>query len=191
MITGSRTRDLGAARRTRRAVGFLWFCIVTIPVLFFSAGLAVDFTKIIVADREARNLVDAAATAGAYQFQPGKPWLHPTNAKKAAEDLWKWGTDHPSMNSNQNAAPMLTLIEGKTVPKVTFNPVKPGQTGPTQITVTVEYQVNDLMFIKYFTSESTLVGNASATAFVCNPSVTTDYTAGYCIRPEFRPNTGD
>lgn len=152
----------------------LWFACVTIPVLFFSAGISVDLTRIVVAKREASNLASAAAVAGAYQFEPGKPYLDRERAKAEAERTWEYGR----RAGDSNAARLLERGERVRVD------LGGSYFSPTVVEVRVDYTISDLLFTRYFLQEDEFDYSLTRRAFVCVPEEAEDPTAGYCVRPQ-------
>jgi Flp pilus assembly protein TadG len=161
--------------RGRRGVGIMWFALVSIPVLLFCAGLAVDLTRVVVAHREASNLASAAAVAGSYQFKPGKAELDPVKATAEAKRTWIQG------RTTYNAARLLESGE-----KVTYT-VNDAATA-RRVNVHVEYKVTGLVFLHFFTTQSQQTYHVDRSAFVCVPGVAdpsdpSHDTDGFCTRP--------
>jgi len=97
---------IGAPGRTRRvgAVTFIYFALIMLPVLAFSASLAVDFTQIIVAKRQVANTAQAAALAGAQQFIPDTPYVDSAWAKTEAIRTYCLGAQRGTMKLSQATA---------------------------------------------------------------------------------------
>lgn len=155
-------------RRGSRAVGYIWFAIVAVPALLFSAGMSVDLGRIVVANREAANMAQAAATAGALQYQAGVAVLDSAAAQSAAHQLWAQGV----------AAGSLGLVSDASI-QVSVTPVY----DPNTVTVTVHYDVGGLVFLGWFRNGSKTASlTTSATAHICVPGATS-FSSGYCARP--------
>lgn len=158
-----------------RGVGFVWFALIAMPVLLFSAGLSVDLTRIIVAGREASNLTSAAAIAGAYEFETGEAYLNPGRARAEALATWEMGSS--SANGDRNNAVAL-LDDSQTKLEISFDNL----TQPTEVIVTTNYSIDGLLFTGFFGADNNVDGSVEKTAKVCIPG-DNDFTEGFCTRP--------
>ena len=181
---GLRPSARGLARR-RRGVGFVWFAVISIPVIFLSGTFANDFSRIIVTHREVALAAQSAATGGSWQIHSGSPSRMCTTAAPCADRLPgdntaqlvalnTWATEMA-----QNSAPGIT-VQSVTVPV-------PATIGNYQtLSVTVKYTINDMMFINWFSSSAAgQVYSYTATAFLCISSnnAGSNPTGGACSRP--------
>lgn len=154
-------------RRSRQAIGYVWFVLVAIPVLMFSAGMSVDLGRVVVANREAANMAQAAATAGALQYQNDTTYLNGPAAYRAAEQTWSMGS----------SAGALGLVSDASI-YVSVSPYY----RPRVVRVKVSYDVGGLVFLGWFENGSkTARLTITASAQVCVPGSTSS-TGGYCAR---------
>lgn len=153
------------AHRGRRGVGFLWFCLVALPALMFSAGMSVDVTRIIAANREVGGVAEAVAVAGAHQFHPTKAELaDPGTVRGTGMSLWTFAQE----------SGVLAMADD---PRVDISSTT------TEVTVVVDYNVTGLVFLSWFQDGTKkLPYRVIRTAEVCIPGVTTG-TGGFCTRP--------
>lgn len=186
-----------APGRTRRAVVFLWFVLIPLPVLFLFSALAVDFTRVIAAQHEMTNVAAAGADAAAWQFADGLASLHPQRATTAASDVTctalyytrgvagTGGSPSPATGFNCNTGGRFTARDVHVV----FDDVRRGMTGdyasdgPLKVTVRVYYKVDSLIFGRLFGVGDSGQLVATASASVCLPGVTDSFTGGACSRP--------
>jgi Flp pilus assembly protein TadG len=133
--------------------------LVGIPLLFIGAGMAVDFTRVVVAARQVSNATEASALAGAFQFQPGKAQLDLPQARSIALDTYTRAQQAGQMPlaSNQSTAVSASA---------------------TQVTVTTTYDVPALGFLHYFGVQFHGL-QISRTAYVCLAGT----TSSECARP--------
>lgn len=174
-----------AAVRRRMAIGatFLWFGLIGMPALFFGAAMAVDFTRIIIAGREMHNALQAAALAGAYQFQDFSNGGDPTKVDATGARLAAHQTLAVAVQSGELHLTTMTVGQAEQVP-VTLT------SGGTSVVVRTTYSVDGLVFsdllANIFGSGRGAANSgyqATATAFVCDPAVRTGPTQGFCVRP--------
>lgn len=167
----------GMVRRLRRGAVLTWTTVITIPTLFFAIGLAVDFTRIIIADREMATATHAAALAGAYQFDPGKRTINASNAKAAAQETLCVSQKQGAIrNSSPGASGRTACPQGGSI--AASIAVQNRDT----VRVTSRYRVNNIMMFSLFgvtQKDRTVVRSAT----VCDPQSTTGPTSGYCTRP--------
>lgn len=183
-----RLSPVGFSRRARRGVAFIYFSLLAIPSFFFGAGLACDFTRIIIANRQMSNASQAAALAGAEQFQKDTNGLNKQAAINAAVDTFcramsdggvrystPSGSSTPCIGVSMRTAPIT----------VTVTNASGGPTGPlTLVTVTANYKINGLTFTSWFTGSHSMQPKPIVhTARVCIPNDPTGPTHGMCAGP--------
>jgi len=196
---------IGTPSRTRRvgAVTFIYFALVMLPVLTFSASLAVDFTTIIVAQRQVHNTAQAAALAGAQQFIVNSPYLDSSKAKAEAARTYCLGAWRGTM--------LLSQAPPKSVPRVPPTscppPSKKGAEASVAVTtsctvgtgcpagaankisVTATFHIPNLVFTKLAIMLLGIPTTATDTGFkigesaaVCISSVADGSTNGFCYK---------
>lgn len=167
----------GMVRRLRRGAVLTWTTVITIPTLFFAIGLAVDFTRIIVADREMATATHAAALAGAYQFDEGKRTINASRAQAAAKETLCVSKQHGALrNSDPGRSGRSTCPQGGSIA------ASVSVQNRDTVRVTSRYQVNNLVMFSLFgvqEKERSVVRAAT----ICDPQSTTGPTSGYCTRP--------
>ena len=162
---GSRRRT----RRTRRGVGYVWFAVIGMPVLFFVAALTTDITRIVISHRQMVLVTEAAANAGAATLDGTTGTGQAAEAVTAAKNVYQGNID-------ANAVDFLASTPAPSL-VVTVDAAE------TVVTVSVTYDVDGLRFIRFFRgsddSESFRVVRASS---ICEPGAR-PATANHCARP--------
>ena len=168
----------GVANRRARGVAFMWVLLIGFPLMFFGLAMAVDFTRVIMADRQMSTATHAAALAGAYQFNPGKATINAPNARAAAIETLCSAREHGATSlaepgsSGRTSCP---LGGGSVAATVTA-------LSPTSVRVTTTYTVDDLLLLSYFDGKNPQ-REISRTAAICDPRDPAGATGGYCTRP--------
>lgn len=173
-----------------RAVAFLYFTLVAMPLIFFAAASAVDFTRIIIASREVSNATAAAALSGAWQMETGKASVNSSEAVAAAVETYcvaqRSGAVHLSSPLEATAACPGGGPASVRVALKDYRATAGGLTsaGPTTVEVTTRYQVDDLIFFSFFGAGRSFEGPpVTRSASICVPGDTEGVTQGYCQRP--------
>lgn len=145
------------------------FLLVSIPVLFMFAALAIDFARVIEATRSVRQAAEEAAQSGAMSYQLGssEPTLATTAAQAEARRNWDRAVALGVVNGND---PRLELVVAT----------------PREVVIEASAEVKDLIFLRYFTvlsGDATWRVRATGIAQVC--------LAGFegeeaCTRPDVR-----
>lgn len=165
-------------RSRRRGAAFLFFLLVALPLMTFGSVLAIDVTRMIVAAREASNVTEAAAVAGAQQFRPNYWSLDTARARQMAESSVDFSTqpDVGAMNSEVNRR-----VAVVSRPNSSYE----GE----RVTVTVDYTVRGLVFMPLLSLLTSSDNDATSMEFsvtrsadVCIPG-RYDPTGGSCVRP--------
>ena len=166
--------------RSRRAVGFIWFLIVALPILFFGAALAVDTSNTIVANRQVRLAAESAAVGAAWQIKADAAThtisIDAIAANTVANQTF---TQAVSAGSLKKVSVISTVVSINT------------KSNPQTVTVRVTYRVNEDIFYSLL---GTAPPNYSthASAFLCRPDQATSgvgggslsgTTGGHCVRP--------
>lgn len=168
----------GVANRWARGVAFMWVLLIGFPLMFFGLAMAVDFTRVIMADRQMATAAHAAALAGAYQFNPGKATINAAAARSAAIETL-------CASSEQGATDL--AVPGSR--GLTTCPLGGGSVAATvavvdttAVRVTATYSVENLLLLSYFEGDNP-ERRVSRTAAICDPRDATGATGGYCTRP--------
>lgn len=173
--------DANLLRRHLRGATMVWFMLFTLPLLLFSAALAIDVSRILIHDRQMTTVAEAAALAASQQYQPQTARLNTTYAHNQAEQLVHHAFAHdvtaPGVGQTNQA------------PITTFDDLD-GDGAPDQVTVEVPYRIDHLQLLavlSVFTGTETTDGSMSATAtstaFICDPTNFDGATNGLCERP--------
>lgn len=168
----------GVANRWARGVAFMWVLLIGFPLMFFGLAMAVDFTRIIMADRQMATATHAAALAGAYQFNPGKATINSANARMAAVETLCVAQEQGSVTLAEPGNAGLTpcpLGGGAVAAKVALIDAQ-------TVRVTTTYAVENLLLLSYFDGDNP-DRQISRTAAICDPRDTGGATNGYCTRP--------
>lgn len=190
------SHDTALARRLTgargvRGVAFLYFTVVVIPVVFLSAALAVDFTRIIIAARETSNAAAAAALAGAWQMEDGVAALNASKSTAAAVETFCYAQRVGATHLAQPAGSGGHTCSGGgradiTVTLKDYKATNGGLTagGYTTVEVTARHKVPDLVFFNFFGAGRSFTANPiTRSASVCVPGDTAGATQGNCQRP--------
>lgn len=180
-----RAQVLAARRRLRRPVAatLLFFIMIGLPVIWFSGALAVDFVRVLAAQREASQMADAAALAGAAQFLPN-------NADAPYQESFQ--LDEPTARRIAEETIVEAVAAGMggqlAVDTVTVDITPAGGGAPATVTVTLNYTVSDLLLLMLaddLNEDSEIVdGSITRSAYVCVPDANPELTyQGNCIKP--------
>lgn len=174
-------------KRTAAGVAFIYFTLLGIPVVFFGAGLAVDFTRIVVAQREVTNAVQAAALAGAEQYVPNEVAVDFPAARTAAVNTYCVAQSDGVMRLSTPSGPTTSCQNVGGSAAVTIEPIYSSNgSGGTVVgvTVTARYTIKDLVFSNYFTGSRTAEADPIVrSATLCIPGAADGPTNGYCVHP--------
>lgn len=153
-------------RRKARGVSML-FLLITIPVLFAFAALAVDVGRLLEAHRSLQQAVDESAQSGATAYALGSdaPRLDPPAARAYAVNNWNQELDLGAITARDATLETVTATA-------------------TSVTVEARATVDQLLFLRYFRiigGDGTWPVHAVGEATVC--------LAGYdgeraCTRPD-------
>jgi Flp pilus assembly protein TadG len=191
-----RRLDARGFRRSRLVSGVtvIYFALIALPALWFGAALSVDLTRVIIANHEIAVAAEAAALAGAYQFQPGEDYLNTAQAQAVATQTFcaaqAAGVTHLTVNATGvrglNCTGLLSGAKATISVSVITAPEGPG---PTEVSVTAQYKVPGLLFVRLFGASGTYVSpGITEYAAVCIPGQQNDpetgaFATGYCARP--------
>ena len=161
------------SRRRGRGAAMLWFILVALPMLAFGSALAVDISRLIVSAREASNATEAAAVAGAQQYQPNTFRLDPGKvAPKVGESLAQ------SVSSGAMRSPVTSVTA-----VVTDNGYGPVGRGTQRVTVTTRYVVDDLVFLP-------LLGLMTGGSYNNSQELQMTRSADVCLPGQYGPTGG-
>lgn len=166
--------------RTRRAAILFFFLLVGLPMCWLAGALSVDYARVIHTHRAAAQTADAAALAGALQFQRNNPSnpnaasnrIDVTRARSVAQDL---------VTRTKN-------IKGGSwqIDRVVVVVQQPSGSRPGTVTVTIDYRVTDLVFMQlagnYNSSYRVQRGSVTRSAIVCDDGQAPTYQRS-CARP--------
>lgn len=147
--------------RNQRAAVTLFFLLFAIPLVWICGAVSVDYAKIVSTKDQAQTILDAAAIAATsavvYNEFSGNFVLNPVQAESFADDV-------VCEAFNAGAEKYFPNKDCETLAELNFFP----ESNPTQVTVTFNYDVNDLMFAGltqlWFNGEATTTLTASNTA---------------------------
>ena len=175
-MSGSR-RTLSRRRRGRVAMarpvarkggaGFLFFCLIGLPMLFFTAVLSVDVTGQIMAANQVTSAAQAAAVAGSFPQQTSTDRI-----ETARSELFMRETFDRALA--ENVMPLAVNPRLDTARVVS----------PQRVEVTISYQLRVRAFSSFLTNRAlgserfTITRSAEA----CSPGQTST-TAGFCSSP--------
>lgn len=182
-------RRLTSARGVR-GVAFLYFTLVVIPIVFFSAAAAVDFTRIIIAGRETSNAAAAAALAGAWQMEDSVAAVNSSEAVSAAVETYCYAQQVGATHLAEPAGAGQACSGGGradiSVELKDFRTTNGGLNagGFTTVEVTARYKVPNLVFFSFFGAGRSFEANpVTRSASICVPGDATGATQGNCQRP--------
>jgi Flp pilus assembly protein TadG len=176
------------SRRSVRGVAFIYFTGLALPILFFAAAFAVDFTRIIIVTRNMENAAAAAAAASSWQLVPGKVAIDETAAKDVGTETLCASTKYIAGAAAAGKSKRACgdgrevdadILFSKYATQVAGYP----SGGPTTVTVRTEFKVTNMIFFFYFNGERTATSAVSQSASVCVPGDTAGFTGGNCTRP--------
>lgn len=174
-------------RSLARGVALTYFALIGMPTLFFAAGIAVDFTRIIVSARQVANATQAAALAGAAQFTPNAASIDRSRAITAATQTFCAARGSGALSLSQNGSGASRACTGRFAGQsatITVSPFSAPDGAAVGVDVTARYRVNDLLFSGLFTSSDTTdTLSTTRRATLCIPGVVSGPTNGYCAHP--------
>ena len=180
MIKKSRTvgRLQSRAPRRRRGVGYVWFCVVGLPLFFLAGAMAVDFSHVIVAHRQVTLAAEAAAEAGSFQVRNGQidAGLADSVATRTfAQEMF------PSVDPGTFVTPSGAAASDSGMQGVTVTEFAETLNGDA-VDVSVTYQLDQQIFGGFFGLLSPVTYTTSAEAFLCNGAANGP-TSGHCVLP--------
>lgn len=171
-------RTEGAERRGARGAAFMWVLLIAFPLMFFGLSMAVDFTRVVIAGRQASTATQAAALSAAYQFVPGEARLDAVAARTAAIETVCVAQDEGALSlSDPGDGRVLCPSVGDSVA------VAVRMVNSSTVEVSTSYRVSGLLLLRYF-SYGDVDQVSTRTAAICDPTDTSGPTGGYCSRPE-------
>ena len=170
--------ESGLVRRGARGIAFLWTLLIGFPLMFLGLAMAVDFTRMVIAEREMSTATQAAALAAAYQFTPGEATIDPARAQLAGVETMCVAN---SVGETHNASPSTSWRAA--CPHGGQASVRVEMLSTTEVQVTSWYTVPNLLFLSYFGSSAT-EQKVTRSAAVCDSRDASGPTGGYCQRPQ-------
>lgn len=192
--------------RQARAAMMLFIILVGLPMLFFGGAIAVDYTRIVIAQRQASQLADAASLAGTMQVVPNDPDDPNTNSSDLlTENLTLEEGRGTYLSAENQALEFLNRLDGPntadaanrlTIESVTAKVVQQASAGdgPSTLEVTIEWRIDGLVFLGFLSEwfgngDNIRGGTTTRSSFVCEPAddgadTTNSPTyLGRCARP--------
>ena len=167
-------------RRTRRPKGaiLLFFLLFALPLLWLCGAIAVDYTRVVLGQRQAGQIADSASLAGALQTlknDPNDPLRVSSNLDYTRALDATFETITRSVQADVGRQITIVRVE----PRITA--VGTGTT-PAQVEVILDYRIDGLLFLGILGDYGQAQGQVSRTAFVCSPGTNLTY-GGSCARP--------
>lgn len=160
--------------RSKKAVAFIWFALMTLPILLFFCALTIDAGRIYMTNRQAANLVESAALAGVQSdvVELGEidgVTVYTVESRYEAEERIK------SMVTAGLQAGAVTGVKPTATTEILW-----GING-NNVEVRLLYEMSGLVFDRLWGYQD-LNYSASATGYVCTPGDLSLPTEGYCAR---------
>lgn len=157
-------------------MALILFITMGMTCTMFGAMLAIDMTRIIIVARQASNAAEAAAVAGAQQYQPGRIALESGRARNVARESLIRSHAVGAVDAEMVSTPQVV--------------VSSNSYGSERVTVTYRYEIPGLVILPVLnaiTDSDTGLGTFEVTreADVCVPGQYTP-TGGSCVRPTLR-----
>ena len=165
--------------RRRRGVGYVWFCVVGVPLFMLAGAMAVDLSHVIVAHRQVSLAAEAAAQAGSFQIQNGHlvPELAvDVTTRTFAQEMF------PSSDPGEDVTATGAVADNSGMFGVNVSDVNVVLLSGDAVSVTVTYQLDQQIFGGFFGLLGPTTYSASAEAFLCNSTVNGP-TSGHCSLP--------
>lgn len=180
-------RSVGLRRSVARGVALTYFALIGMPTLFFGAGMAVDFTRIIISARQVSNAAQAAALAGAQQFTVNDASINVPRAVSAATETYCLAKSAGALSLSSNGTSGARACPGALAGQqatIVVKPMRVPDGAAVGVDVTARYRVTDLLFAGFFTDPNAGPDSSvTRTATLCIPGVATGPTNGYCAHP--------
>lgn len=185
-------------RRRRRASGFLLFLVALMPLTLIGVALSADYTRAILAKRQATNAADVIAMAAATAIVDdtvnegivcpsvvGAPCtaalsqrvrIDGDGAARRAEELFALAESTGMLPANLQAS----LAEVRVCPKV-----DPTCRAGQEVSVTITYKVPSFFVVRIITSraERDIGGGVTRSAEICDPAELTREIGAGCAYP--------
>lgn len=185
MIRLTRAQALRGHRA--RGVAFVYFALLGLPAFFFGAGLAVDFTRIIIAHRQVANVAQAAALSGAQQFTTDAATLNTSLAVAKASETYCAAQQSGALSLSSGAGSTGVRCTGMYAgapATITVATAKDRTGAATTVDVTARYRVTGLIFTGFFGADRSLTADpVTRSATICVPGDVTGPTNGFCAHP--------
>lgn len=160
------------APRARKGVAFIWFALLTLPIVLFFCALTIDAGRIYIVSRQVGNLAQASALAGAQDPLQYNEIFGPEFSVKDRAHADSVIQATFSRGYQTGAIPGVISMPAVTTEWDMYT---------AQVRVYAEYQVKGLIFARMWgLTNNTWFG--SGAAFVCIPADETSPTQGYCTR---------
>lgn len=184
---------LGGGRHRRRASGFLLFLVALMPLTLVGVALSADYTRAILAKRQATNAADviamAAATAIVDSTSGGDCALRAcadelservridgTLAAARAEELFALAQTTGMLPGN---------LEARLVDVTVCGDGDPACRAGQEVSVTISYKVPSFFVVRVITSEAgdTVAGGVTRSAAICDPAERSREAGAGCAYP--------
>ena len=167
------------------AATFVYFVLLALPTLTFSAGLAVDFTRIIIATRQVNNAAQAAALSGAQQFIANTQYIDAQGAKAAAERTYCVAITSGATSLSSATGGAGISCPGGSAASIEVTTIDAGyQNGvaaASAVNVHASFHVTGLVFTNFWGMGSTFdPAPVDKSAQVCVPGDNGGPTNGFC-----------
>lgn len=175
--------ERGRREHSPRGGGFLLFLVVLMPLTLIGVVLSADYTRVLLAKRQATNTADviamAAATAIVEDAVAGgfSVRIEEEEARRRAQELFARATGSGMLPANLDAE--LTDVRVVQTCVITDGTCEPGR----EVTVSIKYRVPSLIVVRAVTpdAETELGGTVSRSAQICDPA--DPPTAAGCAYP--------
>lgn len=183
-------------RRRRRASGFLLFLVALMPLTLIGVALSADYTRTILAKRQATNAADVIAMAAATalvelpfvselivcasipcpEARNARVSIDAAGAEARARELFALAETSGMLPANLKAS----LVEVRVCPKGDLS-CPAGQ----EVSVTIAYSVPSFFVIRIVTSEAErdIGGAVTRSAAICDPAALARELGAGCAYP--------
>ena len=157
-----------------KAVAFIWFALMTLPILLFFCALTIDAGRIYMTNRQAANLVESAALAG-MQSDVVEIGEIEGNLAYGVESRYEAEERINRMINIGLSSGAVTGVKESSTTEIIWGLYS------NSVEVRLNYEMKGLVFDRLWGFQD-LSYSASAIGFVCTPGDSSTPTDGFCAR---------
>ena len=155
--------------KSNKGVAFIWFTLMTLPIILFFCALTIDAGRIYMTNRQAGNLVESAALAGVQSDVVDLGGKFAVTSRFEAEQRIN------QMITTGLASNALTGVKPNVITEIFWG------INDDMVRVTLQYEMSGLVFDRLWGYQD-LNYSAKAVGYICAPGDESVPSNGYCSR---------